>query len=77
MNRVTRFTSAAFGMLLLAGLAYYQGHEDPLTGEHGSLIGTAVIKEPERPQIDCDNPATLNEQDLEFCESKKTAGVAH
>jgi hypothetical protein len=77
MNRVTRFTSAAFGMLMLAGLAYYQGHEDPLTGEHGSLIGTAVIKKPEQREVDCSNPDILDQPDRTYCESKKPPGKAN
>lgn len=77
MNRVTRFTSAAFGMLMLAGLAYYQGHDDPLSGEQGSLTGTAVTSQAERPQIDCDNLDALDEQDREFCENNKPPGDAH
>jgi len=64
-------------MLMLAGLAYYQGHEDPLTGEHGSLIGTAVTKQPEHPDIDGDTPAGLDEQDREYCESNKPPGESH
>ena len=77
MNRVTRFTSAAFGMLMLAGLAYYQGHEDPLTGEQGSLIGTAVTTKPELREVDCDEPTGLNEQDREYCEQNNPPGEAH
>ncbi len=47
MNRLTKFSSAAFGMLLLAGLAYYQGSPELDTGDSGSLVGTAVIDSPE------------------------------
>jgi hypothetical protein len=67
MNRVTRITSAAFGMLMLAGLAYYQGHEDPTTGEQGSLVGTAVSKKPEQKDIDCKDLEGLDEQAKEIC----------
>jgi hypothetical protein len=74
MNRVTRFTSAAFGMLMLAGLAYYQGHDDPLSGEQGSLTGTAVAKQVEHQKIDCENLTDLNETDREYCENKEPPG---
>ena len=70
MNRVTRLSSAAFGMLMLAGLAYYQGHEDPTSGAHGSLVGTALSEKPEQKNIDCKDLAGLDEQDKEFCASK-------
>lgn len=70
MNRVTRFTSAAFGMLLLAGLAYYQGHGDLTAGEQGSLVGTALSEKPGQKNIDCKNLEELDEQDKEFCAKK-------
>ena len=47
MNRLTKFSSAAFGMVLLAGLAYYQGNPELATGDNDSLVGTAVIDSPE------------------------------
>lgn len=71
MNRVTRFSSAAMGMLLLAGLAYYQGHEDPTSGEEGSLVGTAVTQQPATQDVDCENTEGLSEQDRNYCASDK------
>jgi hypothetical protein len=47
MNRLTKFSSAAFGMVLLASLAYYQGNPELVTGDDASLVGTAVIGSPE------------------------------
>ena len=47
MNRLTKFSSAAFGMVLLAGLAYYQGNPELATGDNASLVGTTVIDSPE------------------------------
>jgi hypothetical protein len=70
MNRVTRFSSAAFGMLLLAGLAWYQGHEDPTSGAHGSLVGTALAEKPEQKNIDCKDHAGPDEQANEICAGK-------
>jgi hypothetical protein len=71
MNRVTRFSSAAFGMLMLAGLAYYQGHEDLAAGEQGSLVGTAITKQPEQRDINCETPDGLDQQDREYCNGKE------
>jgi hypothetical protein len=71
MSRVTRITSAAFGMLMLAGLAYYQGHEDLAAGEQGSLIGTALPEKPEQKKIDCKDPDKLDEQEKEYCARKE------
>ena len=45
MNRAMRFSSAAMGMVLLAGLAYYQGNVDPALGKEDVLVGT-VLAEP-------------------------------
>jgi hypothetical protein len=70
MSRVTRITSAAFGMLMLAGLAYYQGHEDLTASEQGSLVGTALVEKPEQKNIDCEDPAELDEQAKKFCARK-------
>ena len=75
MNRVTRFSSAAFGMLMLGGLAYYQGHEDPTAGQQDVLIGTAISENVEQPEPnlldaqadDCEkngSDAMKSEQDL-------------
>lgn len=46
MNRLTRYSTALFGMALLAGLAYYQGNPDLSTDDNSSLVGTAVIENP-------------------------------
>ncbi len=67
MNRVTRISSAAFGMLLLAGLAVYQGDGPRVTVEDGSLAGTALAKKPEKSDINCEDTAGLSEQDQKFC----------
>jgi hypothetical protein len=70
MNRVTRISSAAFGMLLLAGLAYYQGLPDPMRGEKGSLVGTALSIPLEDAKINCENTVSLNEEEAKFCASE-------
>jgi hypothetical protein len=42
-NRLVRFSSAAFGMVLLAGLAYYQGRSGPVPLNEESMVGTIII----------------------------------
>jgi hypothetical protein len=71
MNRVTRISSAAFGMLLLAGLAYYQSLPDPGRGEEGSLVGTALSKPPVDTSINCENTAGLSEEQVEICAAQE------
>ena len=44
MNRAMRFSSAAMGMVLLAGLAYYQGNVDHTLGDEDALVGTALTE---------------------------------
>lgn len=69
MNRLTKFSSAAFGMLLLAGLAYYQGNPDPDTGDNASLVGTAVI---DPPEVEENNEELANEEVAETdCDPSK------
>jgi len=59
MSRLIKYTSAAFGMVLLAGLAYYQGHPDLVTGEEGSLVGTVL---PETPRDEQPGAAVFENQ---------------
>jgi len=56
MSKAIRFSSAAVGMILLAGLAYYQTHPDPARGQEGILTGTA-LPEPVQAQ-DSEEPAS-------------------
>lgn len=74
MNRVTRISSAAFGMLLLAGLAYYQSLPDPTRGEEGSLVGTALNSTSRDANIECENKASLTEEEAELCAAKAHPG---
>ena len=53
MNRAMRFSSAAVGMVLLAGLAYYQGDVDPTLGQEGALVGTALAEPADTDDSDC------------------------
>jgi hypothetical protein len=42
-NRLARFGGAALGMVLLAGLAFYQGHPGQTSVDQGAMIGTAIL----------------------------------
>jgi len=73
MNRVSRISSAAFGMLLLLGLAYYQVLPDPTRGQDGALVGTAMTKKPEATEDKCDDVADLSQEEARLCAAKKNA----
>jgi len=66
MNRVMRFSSAAMGMVLLAGLAYYQGSVDPTLGKEDSLVGTALAQPAD---IDVTTELAMDEVHDSECES--------
>jgi len=80
MKSLTKYTSAAFGMALLAGLAWYQGQPDLATGEDTSLVGTALIEpantkeskdspvSAESAQTDCDPSKDPEDPDFQDCE---------
>jgi hypothetical protein len=65
-----RFSSAAMGMVFLAGLAYYQGNVDHTLGEEDELVGTALA---ERADIDVTKELAVDEVHAGECES--TAGL--
>jgi hypothetical protein len=71
MNRAMRFSSAAMGMVFLAGLAYYQGGVDSTLGEEDELVGTALA---EPADIDVTNELAVNVINDDDCES--TADLA-
>ena len=67
MNRVAKFSSAAFGMVMLLGLAYYQGRVDQATGEEDKLVGAAVAAGSDMEAIDGNSPTrALPERDAYF-----------
>jgi len=66
MNRVMRFSSAAMGMVLLAGLAYYQGNVDHTLGKEDALVGTAL---PEPADLDVTKELVVDEVDASECEN--------
>ena len=76
MNRVTRMSSAAMGMVLLAGLAYYQGGMGPDAEEQEILAGTVISETDEQVQIaesfesgelECEETADSDQPDNETC----------
>ena len=86
MSRVIRFSSAAVGMVLLAGLAYYQTHPDPTMGQEDILIGTAIDsaldrtsqEEGDKQNPDCEHPGEANEPGNEadkVCSEFEGAGL--
>jgi hypothetical protein len=66
MNRAMRFSSAAMGMVLLAGLAYYQGSVVPTLGEEDELVGTALV---ESADINATKELAMDEVLESGCES--------
>jgi len=66
MNRAMRFSSAAMGMVFLAGLAYYQGNVDHTLGEEDALVGTALT---EPADIDVTIKLAVDEMRDGSCES--------
>ena len=66
MNRAMRFSSAAMGMVFLAGLAYYQGNVDHTLGGEDALVGTALT---EPADIDVTNELVVDEMHESDCES--------
>ena len=57
------------GMVLLAGLAYYQGNVDPTVGKEDSLVGTALA-EPADDEVhasECESTADLDDADAGKC----------
>jgi hypothetical protein len=85
MSRVIRFSSAAVGMVLLGGLAYYQGQPDPTLGQEDILIGTAIdgdlnrtAQEEGEQTPDCENYDEANESGNEagdICSEFEGAGL--
>jgi len=62
-----RFSSAALGMVLLGGLAYYQGDGSLTTGQEAILTGTVISDSPEVRDIDCENPGNSDQQVVDYC----------
>ena len=67
MTRLVRYSSAALGMVLLAGLASYQGHMEVAPGEEDILSGTALVEAVEVDISDCEGMAGLDDQGADDC----------
>jgi ribonuclease Z len=67
MNQTIKISSAAIGMLLLAGLAYYQGRVDQALGEDDALVGTALAASADMEPVAGNSPTrALPERDAYF-----------
>jgi hypothetical protein len=73
MTRIKRFSSAALGMVLLAGLAFYQGHGELASSEGNVLSGTAIAETVELPGEECEGKAYPEGQGTEACEEKESS----
>jgi len=68
---MVRFSSAALGMVMLAGLAFYQGRVEIPPGEEGILSGTALAEPAEIAVGECANQAEPEGGDMEACAEKE------
>ena len=73
MTRIARFSSAALGMVLLVGLAFYQGRGELAPGEENVLSGTALAEAVETPGDECESKADPEGQGTEACEEKESS----
>ena len=71
MNRAMRFSSAAMGMVFLAGLAYYQGSVDHTLGEEDELVGTALAEPADVNENECESTAGLDDPAADDCTEKE------
>jgi hypothetical protein len=71
MNRMMRFSSAAFGIILLAGLAFHQGRVELTPGEEDLMSGTAHAESVEIPNGNCESMADPNAQGADSCSEKE------
>jgi len=65
-----RFSGAAFGMVLLAGLAFYQDRVELTPGDEDLMSGTALAESAEIPGDDCESTAALEGGEMEACAEK-------
>ena len=61
-----RFSSAAMGMVLLAGLAYYQGRMDQTLGEDDKLVGTALAAPADMEPVKGNSPTRALPKQVAF-----------
>jgi ribonuclease Z len=67
MNQTMKIVSAAMAMVMLAGLAYYQGRVDQALGEDDALVGTALAASADMEPLAGNSPTrALPERDAYF-----------
>jgi ribonuclease Z len=67
MNKMMKISSATLGMVLLAGLAYYQGRVDQAAGEEDKLVATALAATSDMKPVKGNSPTrALPERDAYF-----------
>lgn len=71
MSRMVRFSSAAIGMLLLAGLALYQGRVEDSPDQEDVLVGTALAKSAELQGSECELATEPNGEVVDSCTEKE------
>ena len=71
MTRLVRFSSAALGMVLLAGLASYQGRVELGQGEEDILTGTVLVETADMNESDCEGMAVPDGDDADDCTEKE------
>ena len=71
MTRLVRFSSAALGMVLLAGLASYQGRMELGQGEEDILTGTAIVETAGMNENDCESMAGPDGDYADDCTEKE------
>lgn len=67
MSRTLKFSSAAIGMVLLAGLAYYQGDTDPARAQSEILTGTVLTEAASQQESTCQDSAESAQQEPGNC----------
>ena len=73
MTRTMKFSSATLGMVLLAGLAYYQGDVDPTRAHEEILTGTVLADSARNRVPDCNSPADSATAANESCAEASAA----
>ncbi len=67
MNRLVRFSSAGLGMVMLAGLASYQGRSELAPDEQDKLSGTALVEVSDINESNCESMTGLDGRDADDC----------
>ena len=76
MTRTMRFSSAALGMVLLAGLAYYQGDADFTRSQQEILTGTVLTEAARKQENDCEKSPDAPRQETGNCAAEPASDGA-